>query len=207
LRARLKKALGLLRDAGYEVHDGTLINNETQQPLRLEFLLYDTQFERVTLPLIQNLERLGIEASLRVVDVNQFLTRQRNFDFDLILGSFPQSANPGNEQREFWTSDYADAPRSRNLIGLQNPAIDGLVDSLIRADSRQALDTAARALDRVLRWGFYVIPQWHLDGTRVALWDKFGYPQPFPEYTFDLSSWWVDPQRASRIEQRQRGER
>ncbi|GAB3349145.1 extracellular solute-binding protein [Chromohalobacter beijerinckii] len=207
LRARLKKALGLLRDAGYEVRDGTLVNRKTQQPLRLEFLLYDTQFERVTLPLIQNLERLGIEANLRVVDVNQFLTRQRNFDFDLILGSFPQSANPGNEQREFWTSDYADAPRSRNLIGLQNPAIDGLVDSLIRAGSRQALDTAARALDRVLRWGFYVIPQWHLDGTRVALWDKFGYPQPFPEYTFDLSSWWVDPQRASRIEQRQRGER
>jgi len=207
LRARLKKALGLLREAGYEIRDGTLINRETQQPLRLEFLLYDTQFERVTLPLIQNLERLGIQASLRVVDVNQFLTRQRHFDFDLILGSFPQSANPGNEQREFWTSDYADAPRSRNLIGLQNPAIDGLVDTLIGADSRRELDTAARALDRVLRWGFYVIPQWHLDGTRVALWDKFGYPQPFPKYTFDLSSWWVDPQRARRVEERQHSDR
>ncbi|MCI0508871.1 microcin C transport system substrate-binding protein [Chromohalobacter marismortui] len=203
LRARLKKALSLLRDAGYEVRDDVLVDTATGRPLRLEFLLYDTQFERVTLPLIHNLERLGIQASLRVVDVNQYLRRRRNFDFDLMVASFPQSANPGNEQREYWTSDYADAPRSRNLIGLQSPALDGLVDTLISADSRRELDTAARALDRVLRWGFYVIPQWHLDGTRVALWDKFGYPQPFPEYTFDLSSWWVDPQRAERVEARQ----
>ena len=206
LRARLKKALSLLREAGYEVRDGVLVDTDTGRPMRLQFLLYDTQFERVTLPLIQNLERLGIQASVRVVDVNQYLTRRRNFDFDLMIGSFPQSANPGNEQREYWTSEYADAPRSRNLIGLRNPAVDALVDRLIGADSRQALDTTARALDRVLRWGFYVIPQWHLDGTRIAMWDKFGYPQPFPEYTFDLSSWWVYPQRAARVEERQRGE-
>lgn len=207
LRARLKKALFLLREAGYEVRDGVLVDTATGRPLRLEFLLYDTQFERVTLPLIHNLERLGIQASVRVVDVNQYLRRRRNFDFDLMVASFPQSANPGNEQREYWTSEYAEVPRSRNLIGLQNPAIDGLVDRLIGADSRAALDTAARALDRVLRWGFYVIPQWHLDGTRIAIWDKFGYPQPFPEYTFDLSTWWVDPQRAARVEAYQHSER
>ncbi|GAB2798686.1 extracellular solute-binding protein [Halomonas shantousis] len=207
LRPRLRKALGLLRDAGYEVQKGVLVNRETGQPLTLEFLLYDTQFERVVQPLLRNLERIGIQGKIRVVDVNQYLNRLRNFDFDIVVGGFPQSANPGNEQREFWTSDYADRPQSRNLAGIKLPAIDALVEALINADSREALDTTARALDRVLRWGFYVIPQWHMDGTRVALWDKFGYPQPFPTYQPDFSSWWVDPERAPAIEARQRGQR
>lgn len=95
-------------------------------------------------------------------------------------------------------------PQSRNLIGLRDPVIDDLVDTLIAADSREALDTAARALDRVLRWGFYVIPQWHLGHTRFALWDKFGWQEPFPEYGLDLHAWWVDPERAPEIEARQR---
>ncbi|MDW5375468.1 ABC transporter substrate-binding protein [Halomonas sp. HP20-15] len=205
LRPRLRKALGLLRDAGYEVQKGQLVDRETEQPFTLEVLLYDTQFERIVQPLLQNLKRIGIQGRIRTVDVNQYLNRLRNFDFDMIVGSFPQSANPGNEQREYWTSAYADQPQSRNLIGLKNPVIDALVESLIRADSRQALDTAAKALDRVLRWGFYVIPQFHLDGTRIAVWDKFGYAQPFPRYNLDLDAWWVDPQRAKTINQRQHG--
>ncbi|RAH38288.1 extracellular solute-binding protein [Halomonas sp. SL1] len=205
MRARLREALALLHAAGYENRDdGTLVNTETGEPLSFEVLLYDTQFERVVQPLLRNLSRLGVQGDIRIVDVNQYLNRLRRFDFDVVVGSFPQSANPGNEQREFWGSEYADAPQSRNLIGLADPAIDALVDDLIAADSREALDTAARALDRVLRWGFYVIPQWHLDSTRIAVWDKFGWKEPFPEYNLDLDAWWVDPERGAEIEARQR---
>ncbi|SFU27947.1 extracellular solute-binding protein [Halomonas korlensis] len=204
MRPRLGRALELLREAGYETRDGKLVDAQSGEPLQLEVLLFDTQFERVVQPLLRNLSRLGIEGRIRVVDVNQYLNRLRRFDFDIIVGSFPQSANPGNEQRDFWTSPYADVPQSRNLIGLADPTIDALVEKLIAADSRDALDTAAQALDRVLRWGFYVIPQWHLGQTRIALWDKFGWQEPFPEYTLDLAAWWVDPERAAVIEARQR---
>ncbi|HET8789838.1 MAG TPA: extracellular solute-binding protein [Modicisalibacter sp.] len=205
LRPRLRKALELLREAGYEVRDGQLIDSQTGEPFTFEVLLYDTQFERIVQPLLHTLERLGIQGHIRTVDINQYLHRLRTFDYDMIVASFPQSNNPGNEQREYWTSAYADQPRSRNLIGLTNPVIDGLVEELIRADSREALNTAAQALDRVLRWGFYVIPQFHLGAIRIAMWDKFGYPQPFPKFGLDLDAWWVDPQRAEAVTRRQHG--
>ncbi|WP_304526714.1 extracellular solute-binding protein [Halomonas sp. I5-271120] len=204
LRPRLAKALELLNEAGYVVREGVMTQVETGEPLSLDVLLYDTQFERVVQPLLRNLARLGVQGDIRIVDVNQYLNRLRNFDYDMIVGSFPQSNNPGNEQREYWTSAYANKPQSRNLIGLENPAIDSLVETLIRADSREELNTAARALDRVLRHGFYVVPQWYLDKTRIALWDMFDYPQPFPEYNLDLSAWWVDPEREAEIRKRQR---
>jgi microcin C transport system substrate-binding protein len=204
MRARLREALSLLREAGYESRDGRLVEADSGEPLEIEVLLFDTQFERVVQPLLRNLTKLGIDGEIRIVDVNQYIDRLRNFDFDIIVASFPQSANPGNEQREFWTSPYADRPGSRNLIGLEETVIDALVETLIAADSREALDTAAGALDRVLRWGFYVIPQWHLGSTRIALWDKFDWQEPFPEYSLDLAAWWVDPERAAEIEARQR---
>jgi len=204
LRPRLSEALALLRDAGYEARDGAMINTETGDALSVEILLYSTQFERIAQPLLRNLKRLGIDGNVRTVDVNQYLNRLRSFDFDIVIGSFPQSANPGNEQRDFWGSEYADQPQSRNLIGLADPTIDDLVDRLIAADSRAALDTAAQALDRVLRWGFYVIPQFHLSAHRIALWDKFAWQEPFPQYTLDLEAWWVDPDRGADIENRQR---
>ncbi|WP_110665394.1 extracellular solute-binding protein [Salinicola halophilus] len=207
LRPRLRRALELLREAGYEVRDDTLVNRATGRPFTLEFLLYDSQWERITQPFVRNLERLGIHARIRLVDVNQYLDRLRHFQFDMVVGSFPQSANPGNEQRDFWHSDYAETPQSRNLAGVRDPVIDALVDDLIAADDRRALDAAARALDRVLRWGFYVVPQWNFDGTRIAVWDKFDYPAPFPRYTQDLSVWWVNPERASAITARQLGDR
>lgn len=204
MRPRLARALELLNEAGYVVRDGVMTHLDSGAPLTLEVLLFDTQFERVVQPLLQNLAKIGIQGDIRIVDVNQYLNRLRGFDFDIIVGSFPQSANPGNEQRDFWTSEYAEVPQSRNLIGLSDPVVDDLVDDLITADSREALDTAARALDRVLRWGFYVIPQWHLGKTRIALWDKFGWQEPFPEYNLDLAAWWVDPERGAEIETRQR---
>ncbi|WP_456267239.1 extracellular solute-binding protein [Kushneria sp. AK178] len=203
LRPRLKKALGLLREAGYEVRDDRMVNKDTGQPLRFELLLRDASLERMALPMVRNLARLGIEVNLRTVDPSQYLVRLRQFDFDMTTTVIAQSNNPGNEQREYWGSDYADQPQSRNLMGIESPVVDDLIEHIIRADSREALDSAASALDRVLRWGFYVIPQYHSPVTRLAYWKKFAMPDQSPEFGLDLDSWWVDPQGARAIDARQ----
>ncbi|WP_240538605.1 extracellular solute-binding protein [Halomonas sp. SH5A2] len=204
LRERLRLALGLLREAGYSVEDGVLVHQDTQQPLSLEVLLYDSGLERVVQPMLRNMARLGVQTSMRIVDINQYLNRQRNFDFDMVISHFPQSNNPGNEQRDFWTSQSADSPQSRNRMGLAHPAIDDLVEKLIRAEDREELNTIVQTLDRVLRWGFYVIPHYHSGETRIAIWDKFGYPDPFPEYAMDLDAWWVVPEREAALQRRSR---
>ncbi|MFY0988915.1 extracellular solute-binding protein [Halomonas sp. C05BenzN] len=205
LRERLRLALDLLHAAGYEVEDGVLVHGETGRPLSLEVLMFDTGMERVVQPMLRNMARLGVQGSIRIVDINQYLNRLRSFDFDMVIGQFPQSNNPGNEQREFWTSDFAETPQSRNLMGLANPVVDALVERLIRADSREELNTITRALDRVLLWGFYLIPQYHSGETRIAVWDKFGWPEPFPEYGMDLAAWWVDADREAELNRRLRG--
>ncbi|MGJ7461667.1 extracellular solute-binding protein [Halomonas sp. MA07-2] len=204
LRERLRLALDLLREAGYGVKGDRLVHSETGQPLTIEVLLFDTGMERVTQPMLRNMARLGIRGSIRIVDINQYLNRLRSFDFDMTVGQFPQSNNPGNEQRDFWTSAAAETPQSRNLMGLADPVVDDLVDRLIRADSRDQLNDTARALDRVLRWRFPMIPHYYSGETRIAIWDKFGWPEPFPEYGMDLAAWWVDAEQEDEINQRLR---
>lgn len=204
LRERLRLALDLLREAGYEVEGDRLVHGETGQPLTVEVLLFDTGMERVTQPMLRNMARLGIRGSIRIVDINQYLNRLRSFDFDMTVGQFPQSNNPGNEQRDFWTSAAAETPQSRNLMGLADPVVDDLVDRLIRADSREELNATARALDRVLLWRFPMIPHYHSGETRIAIWEKFGWPEPFPAYGLDLAAWWVNAEREAEINQRLR---
>ncbi|PRY65545.1 microcin C transport system substrate-binding protein [Vreelandella songnenensis] len=202
LRERLRRALELLREAGYEIEDGVLMHSETGQPLRLEVLMYDAALERVVQPMLRNMARLGVQTSMRIVDINQYLNRLRNYDYDIVTSHFPQSNNPGNEQRDYWSSAAAEAPQSRNRMALAHPAVDALVENIIRADSRETLDTATQALDRVLRWGFYAIPQYHSGETRIAVWDKFGYQEPFPEYGMDLDAWWVNTEREAELQRR-----
>ena len=141
-------------------------------------------------PFIQNLEKLGMEVSIRIVDVSQYINRLRETDFDMIVGSFGQSSSPGNEQREFWGSEAADQPGSRNLIGIKDPAIDRLVELLIQAPNREQLVLRARALDRVLQWNHFVVPQFHIASHRIAYWDKFGFPATRPTYALGLDTWW-----------------
>ncbi|GKW48049.1 ABC transporter substrate-binding protein [Halomonas sp. NCCP-2165] len=205
LRERLRRAHDLLLEAGYVYRDRRLVHGESGEPLRLEMLLFDTGMERVAQPMLRNMARLGVETRIRIVDVNQYLNRLRGFDFDMVTSQFPQSNNPGNEQRSYWTSEAAETPLARNLMGLADPAVDALVEGLIRADSREALIAHTRALDRVLRLSFAIIPHYHSGETRLALWDKFGHPQPFPRYGNDFAAWWVDPERAAEITRRQRG--
>ncbi|MDI3326059.1 extracellular solute-binding protein [Pontibacterium granulatum] len=191
IRGQLRKAKRILLNAGWSLKGGKLINNETGEQFTFEMLLVDPAFERVVAPFIRNLELMGIKASIRVVDVSQYINRIRAFDFDVIVSSFGQSSSPGNEQRDFWHSSGADQPGSRNVIGIKNPAVDYLVEQLIQAPDREQLVLRTRALDRVLQWNHYVIPQFHINKYRVAYWDKFGMPDKRPRYSLGFDTWWV----------------
>lgn len=191
IRDRQRRAYQLLMEAGYRVENDRMVNAEGQ-PLAFEFLVVQPNLERVILPFKRNLADLGIELTLRRVDVSQFINRLRSRDFDMTSSIWPQSNSPGNEQMEFWHSRSADSPGSRNFIGLQDPAIDTLVEGLIRADSRQSLITHARALDRALLWGHYVIPNYYIDTYRVAHWTHLKRPARTPRYDVGLMSWWIE---------------
>lgn len=192
IRDQQRKAYQLLQEAGWRIVDDKMVDAQGK-PVVLEFLLAQTEFERILLPFKRNLSDLGIELVIRRVDVSQYINRVRSRDFDLIVGSFPQSSSPGNEQREFWMSAAADKPGSRNTMGLKDPAVDQLVEQLINADSRKSLVAHARALDRVLQWGYYVIPNWHIKTWRVAYWNHIGHPKVTPTYDIGTTTWWVKP--------------
>ena len=194
VRANLRKAAGLLREAGWVVTDGKLVNGTSGEAMTVEFLLQSPSFERVVLPFKQSLERLGIEASVRTVDTSQYQAREETFDFDIIVDSFSQSLSPGNEQRDFWGSEGADKEGARNTIGIKDPAVDALIEKIIFAPDRETLVAASRALDRVLLWNHYVIPQWW-SPLRSARWNRFGLPDTLPDYA-PLGGfptvWWYD---------------
>ena len=190
IREQQRRAYQLLQEAGWKIVDDKMVDADGK-PVSLEFLLAQTDFERVLLPYKRNLADLGIELVIRRVDVSQYINRLRSRDFDMIVGGFGQSSSPGNEQREYWHSSSADNPGSRNFIGLKDPAVDSLVEGLINADSRQSLVAHTRALDRVLLAGHYVIPNWHIKTWRVAYWDRLQHPEATPLYDVGLMTWWA----------------
>ncbi len=201
LREHIRKALALLKEAGWEIKNGTLVNAKTGEPMKFEFLDSDDTFDRVLNPYFQNLKRIGITASIRRVDVAQYVQRVRSFDFDMLLGNFGQSESPGNEQRDYWGSAAADLQGSRNLIGIKEPAIDKLIDHIILAKDHAELVSATKALDRVLLWNHYMVPNWHIPAARLAYWDKFRHPEHPP--TRDpgfLDVWWYDKDVAAKID-------
>ena len=202
-RKNLRQAAKLLSDAGWVItQDGgrNVLKNAKGEQLTIDFLLDSPLFERIALPYQQSLELLGIGVSIRTVDSAQYERQVQNFDFDVIVGNWPQSLSPGNEQREFWGSDAAKRTGSRNLIGVSNPAIDKLVEALIFAPDRDGLVTACRALDRALIWNHYVVPMWFTDFDRTARWDRFGRPAKLPELSTGFPTiWWWDEERAKKV--------
>jgi microcin C transport system substrate-binding protein len=202
LRHNLRIALQMLQDAGWEVRNGRLVNKQTGQPLAFEILLVQPAFERIVGPFVQNLKRLGIQATYRTIDTAQYQNRLDDFDFDMVVGSWGESESPGNEQRDFWGSRAADTRGSRNLAGIKSPVVDALIDKIIQAPTREDLVTATHALDRVLLWGHYVIPNWHITYDRVAYWNKFSRPKIDPKYGIDLFAWWIDPVKLAALERR-----
>lgn len=200
MRGNLRKAVQLLKEAGYEVKNGVLVDSKTGQPFTVEFLLVSPLFERIVQPYIANLQRLGIKATLRMVDSAQYTRRLNAFDYDIVVGNFSQSNSPGNEQRDFWGSESASREGSQNLIGVKDPAIDKLVDHVIFAKDRQELVAATNALDRVLQWNDFVVPQWFSPKMRIAYWDRFGQPPTLPGLTPGFPQvWWYDKEKADRL--------
>ncbi len=197
-RTHLREAARVLKEAGYSVVNGKL-QNAAGEPLTAQFMIANEAFERVILPYIENLKRLGIDATVRLVDTSEAKRREDTFDFDIVVGVFAQSDSPGNEQRDFWSSASADQPGSRNIAGIKNAAVDALVDKIIFAPNRDALVTACRALDRVLLWNAYVVPQWYSPGERIAYWSKFGAPNPLPKISVGFPDvWWYDAALAAK---------
>ena len=204
IRRNLRKASRLLGDAGWQIDEKTrkLVSAKSREPFRFEVLLISPLFERIVLPFKKNLARLGIDVNVRTVDTAQYQERVTQFDYDVIVGSWGQSLSPGNEQRNYWTTESADRPRSRNLSGIRNPAIDTLVELLIAAPTRGSLVARTRALDRALQWSHIVVPHWHIAYDRIARWDKFGIPAEIPVNGITTNTWWVDPEKAEALKQK-----
>lgn len=201
-RANLQKAFDLLAEAGWIVRDMKLVNRETGEPFRFEFMYVDQGQERVLLPFVRNLQRLGIDVRLRLVDTSQYINRVRSVDFDMMIFNNAQSLSPGNEQREYWGSKSADQPGSRNIAGIKDPVVDELIELVIAAPDRESLVQRTRALDRVLLWGHYVIPQLIAPYDRIAYWDKFGQPETVPLQGPSVDYWWLDPEKEENLNQR-----
>ena len=199
IRANIVTALRLLGEAGWTVRDQKLVHAQSGQPMRFEILLNEQTWERISLPFVKNLARLGVEARLRVVDTPQYQYRTDNFDFDMVVNVWGESLSPGNEQRNYWGSRAASEPGSDNLAGIRDPVVDELIELVIAAPDRPALIARTRCLDRVLLWGHYVIPQWHIQAFRVAYWNKFGRPAVAPKYALGFDTWWVDPALAAAL--------
>lgn len=197
IRKQTKQALTLLKEAGWEIKDGKLTNAKSQQIFQFEILIRQAGIQRLIMPFIKNLERIGMTATARLVDATQYKVRMDNFDFDMTTYSLSQGNAPSYEQRDYFHSSNVDIPGSRNYSGVNHPAIDALVDAVISAKGRPALVDAMRALDRVLLWHHYTIPNWHLDYHRLASWNKFGRPTTQPIYKLGIENWWlkVKPQR------------
>jgi len=201
-RENLRRAFELLEEAGWVVRDMKLVNSETGKQMRFEIMLVSKSFERVVLPFVRNLKRLGIDVNVRTVDSSQYINRLRRFDFDVIVFGIGQSESPGNEQRAYWSSAAADSPGARNVAGIKNPVIDELIELVISAPSRESLVARTRALDRVLLNGHYLIPNWHLASDRILYWDRYSRPAVTPNRGTETSYWWFDDKKAKVLEER-----
>jgi microcin C transport system substrate-binding protein len=199
-RNNLREALRLLTEAGWELRGRQLVNSETSEPFTIEMLTNDPSQERYMLPYQQDLAKIGITMTLRSVDTPQYVERVRKRDFDMIVGGWGQSLSPGNEQRSYFGSQSADELNSQNYAGISDPGVDAIIDRIIYAKDREELVAATKALDRVLLWHHYVIPQFYTDVFRTARWDRFGHPENIPPYTPGFPDiWWYDEAKAQRI--------
>ncbi|WP_119418549.1 extracellular solute-binding protein [Desertibaculum subflavum] len=204
-RDNLRKAQALLLAAGYRSKDGRLVHGQSGEQLAIEYLSWEPTMERIVQPILRNLERLGIKASIRHVDPSQYELRMRSFDYDVTTRRTASPLTPGIELRNYWSSSSAGIEGSLNLAGIRNPAIDALVEAALAAKDRPSLIAAARALDRVVMWSHFAIPQWYKAAHHVAFWDKFGRPPAPPKYGMAVvDTWWIDPAKEAALASRSR---
>ncbi len=198
-RRNLAEASKLLQAAGYKI-TGTQLRNPQGQQLKIEILLNSPSFDRHAQNYSADLKKLGIDTSIRVVDPAQYQHRTRSFDYDVIIHVVPQQSAPGNEQRLYWSSEFADREGSMNTMGVKNKAVDFLVEKVVFAKDKAELDASVRALDRILLWNHYVVAQWNYPFDRLAHWDKLGRPERMPSLSpsFDRV-WWFDAEKAKAL--------
>jgi microcin C transport system substrate-binding protein len=201
IREQTRAALALLKDAGWEIKDQKLVNVQTNQPFEFELLLDSPSFERIAIPVQKNLERMGITMNIRIVDDTQFINRLRSRDFDMISGGYSTGHYPTSDLKIVWRSDYIDY--TYNTAGVQDPVVDALVDGIEASqEDDAALLAYGRALDRVLTWNYYVIPEWYISKYRVAYWNKFARPAVRPKYSLGFYTWWVDAEKEKTLPER-----
>jgi microcin C transport system substrate-binding protein len=199
-RALLRRAVQLLQQAGYVIKGGKRVSPQGER-ITIEFLIEEPSFQPHHMPYIKNLNTLGIDATLRIVDAAQMQKRRNDFDFDIVIQRFGFSSTPGDSLRSYFSSQAAELKGSQNLAGIADPAIDAMIDHIIAAETRGALHTACRALDRLIRAGRYWVPHWYKASHWIAYWDQFGRPATKPKYARGiLETWWYDPGKASKID-------
>ena len=207
-RRNLRIARQLLAEAGWELADGRLVHGETGEAMEIEFLYFEPTFERVIAPFARNLKRVGIEATLRLVDGPQYENRLKEHDFDVTTRRFVLSLSPGAELNAYFASDTADRTGSLNSAGIRDKVVDALIAEIVAAAERPTLTAAVRALDRVLLWGHYIIPQWFKGTHHLVYWDKFGRPAVKPRYALGVAdTWWVDGKKEAALAAHREGAR
>jgi microcin C transport system substrate-binding protein len=199
-RNNLLTARQLLLNAGYQYKNGNLLDKKGQ-PIQIEFLIHQDGLQRTLMPFVRNMKRLGIQVNIRQVDVPQYIERMRSKDFDMTTSVMPQSLSPGNEQAQFWGSASADQPGNYNYAGIKNPAIDAMIEQVIRAPDRPALVTRTRALDRMLRAGYYQIPTYGKGENWLAYWNMYKQPAIKPKLSTGIDYWWSDAKQAQKVAQ------
>ena len=196
LRKNLRTARRILKDEGWIIQNDMLTNKITGEVLKFEILLRSPLFERIVLPLKRNFKKLGIEVSIRTVqDDSQYQKRLEEFDFDMVVTNFGSVISPGNEQKNWWSSEAADQPGTQNIIGVKNPVIDEIIDKLISARDREELVLYTKVLDRILLFNYYLIPQFHIGHYRVAYWNKIPRPEITSKYDLGFDFWWFDEKK------------
>jgi microcin C transport system substrate-binding protein len=198
IRNEMRQALRLLKEAGWELKDQKLVNTKTDKPFSFEILLYSPSMERVVLPFKRNLERVGIDVSVRMVDTTQYLNRLRSRDFDMTPQGYSAMPYPSSNMKLRWHTDYMDS--TYNQAGVSNPVIDDLLEKIEASqEDEERLLALGHVFDRVALWNYYVIPQWHSKSFRIAHWNKFSRPDIRPKYAIGLDSWWYDPDKAESL--------
>lgn len=203
IRAQLRTAFKLLKEAGWELKDKVMTNTTTGQPFSFELLIYSPTTERIAIPVQKNLKLMGIEMKIRTVDTTQYLKRLRDRDFDMLSSAYSANPYPSPNLMIIWNSQYIDS--TYNRAGVMDPVVDKLTEEIAdNQEDPEKLLALGRALDRVLQWNFYIIPQWYLSQYRVATWDKFERPQLMPKYDIGIDTWWVSEQKEQRLPEKRR---
>ncbi len=203
IRSQMRQVFALLKSAGWELKDKVMVNTETGEPLTFELLIYSPTTERIAIPLQKNLKLMGIDMKIRTVDTTQYIKRLRDRDFDMVSSAYSANPYPSANLMIVWNSNYIDS--TYNTAGVMDPAIDGLTQKIAQSQEEpEKLLSLGRALDRILQWNFYIIPQWHSSIYRVAMWDKFERPAVMPKYDLGLDTWWISEEKASKLPEKRR---